>query len=81
VAYWTGDFDADTARLAKQGYRVGQSGNIGESGRFVYYETEAHPGTVVELSEISGPKGRFFQHIADAAADWDGAEPVRRLGR
>ena len=69
------------ARLAADGYAVGQSGQIGENGRFVYYETEGHPGTVVELSEISGPKGRFFEHIADAAASWDGSEPIRRLGK
>jgi hypothetical protein len=81
VAYWTRDFDADAARLASDGYVVGQSGQIGENGRFVYYETEGHPGTVVELSEISGPKGRFFEHIADAAASWDGKEPIRRLGK
>ena len=80
VAYWTRDFDADLARLEAEGFRVGQSGCIGASGRFVYFETQAHPGTVVELSEISGPKGRFFQHIADAAACWDGSEPIRPLG-
>ncbi|MGH0032186.1 MAG: VOC family protein [Myxococcota bacterium] len=78
VAYWTEGFDADLARLAAQGYRVGQSGCIGEDGRFVYLETEQHPGTVVELSEISGPKGRFFRHIAEAAASWDGSDPIRR---
>ncbi len=81
VAYWTRNFDADAARLAADGLAVGQSGNIGEAGRFVYYETQGHPGTVVELSEISGPKGRFFEHIADEAASWDGNEPIRRLGK
>jgi len=77
VAYWTQSFDADLARLRAEGFATGQSGRIGEDGRFVYFETEAHPGTVVELSEISGPKGRFFQHIADAAASWDGSDPIR----
>ena len=80
VAYWTGEFDARMSRLGKQGYQVGQAGCIGEAGRFVYLLTEAHPGTVIELSEISGPKGRFFQHIAEQAAGWDGSEPIRRMG-
>ncbi len=79
VAAWTEDFDADLERCEKAGYRVGQSGRVGEGGRFVYFETETHPGTVIELSEISGAKGRFFQHIADCARDWDGSEPVRRF--
>ena len=79
VAYWTEQFDADLARLGREGFRVGQSGCIGENGRFVYFDTEQHPGTVVELSEINGPKGRFFRHIAEVAAAWDGSEPVRRM--
>jgi catechol 2,3-dioxygenase-like lactoylglutathione lyase family enzyme len=79
VAYWTRNFDADFARLDALGYRVAQSGCAGgPDGRFVYYETEAHPGTMVELSEISGPKGVFFERIAQAARDWDGSDPIRR---
>ncbi len=80
VAVWTEAMDAELERLAAVGFRVGQSGTIGAGGRFVYLETEAHPGTVVEVSEISGPKGRFFAHVKQAAAEWDGSEPVRRLG-
>ena len=79
VAYWTEDFDADLARFEKAGHRIAQSGRIGESGRFVYLDTEAHPGTVIEVSEISGPKGRFFAHIAARAQNWDGTDPIQRL--
>jgi hypothetical protein len=78
VAYWTESFDADLARVTDAGFRVGQSGQVGADGRFVYFETDAHPGSVVELSEISGEKGRFFSHIAEAAASWDGSEPIHR---
>jgi hypothetical protein len=78
VAYWTEQFDGDLERLHAEGFRVGQSGRIGEGGRFVYFETGAHPGTVVELSEVSGPKGRFFAHVAEQALVWDGSDPVRR---
>ena len=77
VAYWTPTFDADLERLTGEGYTAGQSGRIGKNGRFVYFETQAHPGTVVELSETNGPKGRFFETIAEAAARWDGSDPVR----
>jgi hypothetical protein len=80
LAYWTECFDEDLARLQALGHEVGQSGQIGADGRFVYLLTEAHPGTVIEVSEISGPKGRFFAHIAAAAAHWDGADPIRRMG-
>ena len=39
----------------------------------------AHPGTVVEVSDVSGPKGRFFDLVKQASVDWDGSDPVRRL--
>lgn len=79
VAYWTEAFDDMMAKLSEQGFVVGQSGQInGADGRFVYFDTEAHPGTVIELSEISGPKGLFFKKIAEIAADWDGSDPIRR---
>lgn len=78
VAYWTEAFDADFERALEAGFRVGQSGHIGDDGRFVYFESTAHPGTVVELSEISGAKGRFFDHIREAAAGWDGSDPIHR---
>jgi hypothetical protein len=32
---------------------------------------------VIEISDISGPKGPFFSDIRDAAANWDGTDPIR----
>ena len=51
-------------------------------GRFCYFEKNisdpgCHPGTVIELSEVIGPKGRFFKLIRDSAAGWDGTDPIR----
>lgn len=81
VACWTERFDADLERLLALGHRVGQAGQSGgPDGRFVYFDTEAHPGTVVELSEVSGAKGRFFAHIAALSQGWDGSDPIRRIG-
>ena len=80
VAYWTRDFDRDLERALDAGFEVGQSGDVGgPDGRMVYFDTQGHPGTVVELSEISGPKGRTFEWIAEQARDWDGSEPIRRI--
>lgn len=77
VAYWTKNFDEELAKLEEQGFEVKMSGQVGESGRFVYFKQEAHPGTVIELSEVLGPKGRMFDEIRDASVDWDGSAPVR----
>ncbi|MFJ3044749.1 VOC family protein [Herbaspirillum chlorophenolicum] len=77
LAYWTEDFDRDLQSLLDKGWKVGMSGEVGERGRFVYFETEFHPGTVIELSEVAGPKGKVFRIIREAAEHWDGSEPVR----
>ena len=79
VACWYDDLDGVLKEVAERGIAIGQSGTIGERGRFVYLDTEAHPGTVVELSEISGAKGRFFDHVRQSAAQWDGTDPIRPL--
>ncbi|EJL90985.1 hypothetical protein PMI15_00238 [Polaromonas sp. CF318] len=77
VAYWTSDYDADLARLLKQGFKPVMSGEVGEKGRFIYFDTEYHPGTVIELSEVAGPKGKMFDLIRACSEGWDGSEPVR----
>jgi hypothetical protein len=77
IAYWTTTYDDDLARLTKQGYKIGMSGEVGHRGRFCYFETEYHPGTVIELSEVEGAKGRLFKLIREASQGWDGSNPVR----
>lgn len=77
VAYWTTDYDADLERLLKQGFKPVMKGEVGENGRFIYFDTEYHPGTVIELSEVAGPKGKMFDLIRQSSEGWDGSEPVR----
>jgi hypothetical protein len=77
VAMWTETFDEDLARLEAQGFEVQMSGEVGRNGRFVYFDTEYHPGTVIELSEVLGPKGTMFRMIREASEGWDGSDPVR----
>lgn len=80
VAYWSNDYQQLFDRAVSLGYVLGQEGQIGgEKGRFAYFDTEAHPGTVIEISDISGNKGAFFEHVRKAALAWDGSEPIRRL--
>ena len=77
VAYWTTDYDADLERLLSQGFKPVMKGEVGENGRFIYFDTEYHPGTVIELSEVAGPKGKMFDMIRAASENWDGQDPVR----
>ena len=78
MSYWSTDYQALYDRALAAGFKVGHEGQIGgPNGRFAYFETPGHPGTVIEISDISGAKGRFFERVKVAAADWDGADPVR----
>lgn len=78
VAYWTEQFDADLARAQAAGFEVCMGGEVGDNGRFVYFEDPSGlPGTTIELSEVAGPKGRLFRLIREAAQGWDGRDPVR----
>ncbi|MBV5265818.1 VOC family protein [Pinisolibacter aquiterrae] len=77
-AYWTTTFDEHMAIAEKAGLKVGMGGQVGAGGRYVYFETDAgHPGTVIELSEVNGPKGALFDLIRDSSVGWDGRDPIR----
>jgi hypothetical protein len=78
MSYWTTDYQALYDRAIASGFVVGHEGQIGgDKGRFAYFETAGHAGTVVEISDVSGGKGRFFGHVRKAAENWDGRDPVR----
>lgn len=82
VSYWSTDYQALYDKVLAEGFTIGHEGQIGgEQGRFAYLESPAteDAGTLIEISDVSGPKGQFFEHIRDEAAGWDGSEPIRRL--
>jgi hypothetical protein len=81
MSYWSTDYQALYDRAIAAGLSVGHEGQIGgPKGRFAYFETNGHAGTVIEISDVSGSKGRFFERIKAASVDWDGSDPVRIVG-
>jgi hypothetical protein len=78
VAYWTEDFDGTMARAGAAGYRTAQVGRSAGTG-FAYVDggPAAEFVEVMELTEITGG---MMALIRDAAATWDGKDPVRNLG-
>ncbi len=80
VAYWSTDYQALYDGMLAGGYRLGHEGQIGgPDGRFAYFDVDLHPGSVVEISDVSGTKGRFFAAVRAAAADWNGDRTIHRL--
>ncbi len=80
IAFWTTQFDADLERYTQEGLEILSTANLAPN-RNAFFSSEHHPGTLIELSEISGAKGEFFRRVAEIAASWDGSDPVRRISR
>lgn len=78
LSFWSTDYQRLYDDMLAAGHRVGHEGQIGgEQGRFCYFDSDAHPGCMIEISDISGNKGRFFEHIRRKALEWDGSDPIR----
>ena len=57
VAYWTSGYDADMERLLAEGFKPVMSGEVGERGPLrLFRYPYLHPGTVIELSGVAGPR-------------------------
>jgi Glyoxalase/Bleomycin resistance protein/Dioxygenase superfamily len=78
VAYWTTGYQQLYDQALSLGYKVAQEGQLG-GGRFAYLDTEHDPGTMIEISDISGTKGQLFALVRQAAATWDGTNPIIEL--
>ncbi len=65
---------------AAAGATVAQEGRLAGGGEVIYVDTGGGPGTMVEILEPGPGTHGFFAMMREAARDWDGAEPLRRLG-
>ncbi len=74
------DLEADLARLAARGVQPVQAGRAANGTAFAYVDTDFHPGGMVEIIEVSPALEKGFAMMRGAARDWDGRDPVRRVG-
>ena len=68
----------DLKTLASQGIEALQWGAVGEI-KFAFLDTGQHDGLLVELIEDCAAIREFFGMVRDAAHDWDGRDPLRRV--
>lgn len=80
VAYWATDYDAAIAAVREAGWATVWSGGEGLGVRFAYLQPPDSPVEVVEISELTDTVAAMGTVIRDAAAGWDGSDPVRVLG-
>lgn len=76
---WQDDYDDVYGRALASGYRVAQEGSSSEGGRYAYFRAGDRAVEAIEISETTPRSSRFRRRIHDAAQDWDGRDPIRRL--
>jgi hypothetical protein len=76
---WPVNYHEVYTNALKQGYTIAMEGDHAR-GPFAYFRQEGHPGTVIEMAELSPGRAQFFDRVREAAADWDGRDPIRKMG-
>lgn len=78
IAFWTDGNEALLERLAQDGHDFEVAQRYGTDHS--YLSTQAIPGTMIQLMHATDAYVGLFQMIRSASTDWDGADPIRRLG-
>ena len=76
MAYFVDDLDAEEARLEALGHPQVMLAATGSGVRFAFHRA-ANLGHFFELYEPSPGLLGFYAMVRDAAAGWDGSDPVR----
>lgn len=79
VGVMTDSVERDLERLRERSIVPVQWGSTANGIRFAYVATDHHPGGMIELIEHGPAIDGFFAMVREAAVDWDGSRPVRRL--
>jgi hypothetical protein len=79
IAVWPDNYDEVHALARASGIEPVTEGAIGDI-RFAYFEDAAHGGTSLELSEMLPRRLPGIARIREAAAMWDGKNPVIAYG-
>ncbi len=74
----TENLDEHLARLAPLGIVPIQWGSMDTGLRFAYVSSDFHPGAMIELIESGPVIEGYFKLMKEAAASWDGTNPIIR---
>ncbi len=82
IAYWTPDrFNEICQHLKDLGYVEGHAGRMGANrGPYAYFVHPDLPSAMFEISDSSGGKAEYFAEVRKASENWDGKDPIRRVG-
>jgi hypothetical protein len=80
LAWSVSDFDATVAAAEAAGWPEVWSGGGGDIPHYAYFEPSGAPAPVIEITELTEGTAAMAKVIRDAAANWDGTDPIRTLG-
>jgi hypothetical protein len=79
IAYWAEDFEQAVAAGRAAGWPVVWEG-LDEGGvRYAYLEPPAGTVAIIEVMELNEITNGMAAFVRDAAAGWDGTDPIRPL--
>jgi len=76
----TADLAAARATAESLGGTVLVEGHVAPDGGVIYVDMGAGPGSIVEILQPASGMTDLFAMIHAASRDWDGTDPLRRLG-
>lgn len=79
VCLFVEDIAAARQLAAEAGAEVIFEGKLGD-GEVIYVDAGGGPGSLIELVQLGTGGPELFATFRDAARDWDGSDPLRRLG-
>lgn len=75
----TSHFEQDLSALEQAGHAVVMRGLVFGDMPFAYIDTASTIGHFTELAPARADLLEIFAEVADAARDWDGRDPVRKI--
>lgn len=75
----TVNFEKDVEYYQEQGYGLAFAASIANLTRLAYMDTSAEMGGMIELLELTPGLEENFKFFEDAAKDWDGSDPIRKM--
>ena len=76
----TNDIEQARQTAVGSGATILVEAKVGDDGAVLYIDTGGGPGSIVEILQPASGTDALFAMIKDASVDWDGSDPVRRLG-
>lgn len=78
LGYWVDDYDDVRSSCLDLGWTVGHEGSI-IGGRFAYFDTGFHGGTIMEIAAMNDERRAGFARIEELASEWDGVDRPTRV--